>query len=225
MQNNDLEKFPIIDLEDEAALAAIFPSEHLLPNVRTATSGLKDIFTELPPKDDPAPIAFMAGWNAEKPTVDIVGIDGQFLQDAAGKQGLANGFRNMILRQRSKGQETFCVTMINAAWFRRMPAKSSLHTVRTALVDGIQDDPEKSEVVLVDTIWQDGQRILMAEIIRSKTGDSAPKLGPWRDISKGSTMTENRFWQAIAPALCSLSYADAVLAAFEGEGDLKGGSC
>jgi len=222
--HTNIDKFPPIDITNSEApvFASLFPHQSIAALPVAAADTLRAIFTQLKPGEDPAPVALVLGWDAVRPTLDVVGIDPRYLNDGKSKEMLALGFRDMILKRRAMDQETYAVAFINAAWFKAFKP-SDIHLIRTADDNGLQGEAEKLEVVLVDTIWQDGQRILISQVERSETG--APKLQePWRDMSAGATAVRNRFWHTIAPALCAPSYADAVLAAFEGEKDMDGGA-
>jgi hypothetical protein len=149
-------------------------------------------------------------------------VDMRYLRDAQTRNALAQEFRNMVLRRRTMDQETFAMAFIYSGWFKsfKVPA-SELHILTTRLdARGLAEEPAKTEVIFVDTIWQDGQRILCAPVVRS---EGSPTLGQWHDMSAGTVAVRNRFWHAIAPTLAAPAYAEAVLAAFEGGTDRNEG--
>lgn len=236
MQSNALKHMPVIDLKDTAALAAIFPSEFVGNLLLAADDATRALMPGIAPGDDPAPIVMLLGWNEKQPTVDVVSIDGRFLQDGSTKQKLAAMLRNFVLDRRAKGQETYAAALINAAWHAHLPigtkTEGGIHRVETEIErienqGGLKDEPGRIEVMLVDVIWQDGQRTLVCEIHRGL--DGKPSLGEsWHDASSGMAVPRNRFWTAIAPALASMAYADAMLAVLEqpeaSSDDLSGGS-
>lgn len=216
-----LEKCPAVNLRDEQQLATMFPNTWIANLLHVAARGSADVLAHLPPKADPLPMGLILGWDSQNPTVEVMEIDPRFLRDGDAKQELAAGLRDMILRRRAMEQETYAIALVMPAWMKAVPNQGELHRLSH---DGLSNEPEKTEVVIVDIIWQDGQRYLCRQIERSENGIEPPKFGDeWRDLSAGAAMAFNRFWHVIAPSLAAVAYADAVLAAFDEDSKEKGG--
>lgn len=219
--HTDITKMPLVDLRDSAKLAELIPSPTIQVLPLAVHRALTGIMEGLAPNDDPAPIAMALGWDAMRPTADVISIDARFLRDGNAKAQLAMGLRDMVLRRRAMEQETYAFAVVNASWFKTVPLPPGGLQVLRGRIDemertGIAGEADKIEVICCNVIWQDGQRLLLNQV-RRREGQS-PMLGDWRDLSAGTVMVKDRFWHAIAPALAATSYAEAVLAAFEAEG-------
>lgn len=214
MTKNDINRLPTIDMSDEAKIMEIYPSVTISALPQAANSALLSIMGKLEPDADPAPMALLLGWDEKGSTCDVVSIDGRYLRDGETKHQLATGMRDFILKRRTMDHETYAMAFIHPAWLMVTPApttKEGLHILQTTIENGISKEPDKMEVIMVDTIWQDGQRLLIAEIHRE--AGIPPRLGVWKDMSAGATAIRNRFWSTVAPSLCSVAYAEAILAA------------
>lgn len=211
-----LRDLPTVDLDNESAMKLLLP-ESLVELPRTARTALAGILPRIQPKEDPQPAAMILGWDAKAPTLDLICFDGRFFADGDTKHQLATGIRDMVLKRRAQEQETFGISLVFPGWIKIMDdvPKSELHIVQQSIErymdEGLINEPDKVECMIVDTLWQDGQFAMLAPIIRTE-GES-PKLREWRNLSAGSAMIRNRWWHTIAPALCAVSYAEAVMAA------------
>lgn len=219
MQTPDLTKCPAVDPQDDAQIAALLPEPiRFMPGWLAASAA--SIGQTLKPGDDWAPHAFPFGWDASGPSIFSMALDGRFYRDGASKHQLAVSLAETVLKRRMHGIETCAVAMVQMAFMASAALPTSdLHILRASIADadenGLKNEPAKIELLLIEIDYQDGQLILGAPVTRSET--EPPTLGTWRNLSAGVTMVRNRFWHTVAPTLCAMAYAEAMLDQFSGE--------
>lgn len=216
-----IQKQPFIDLQNTDALRAIMPAIAIDAPAFVAT-GVELIRKDLEPTADWRPMCFFFGWKDGVPTITTVALAGEWFRDGTTKNKLVSSLMAKVLQRRSEGEETFLAVMLTMGWFasiehvERREGESVVQSVERHIEGiersgGVEAQPNKLEILHLNVIWQDGQRIFLNAVERYT--DRAPGLEGWRDGSHGIENMRDRFSEVIGPALASPDYAEAVLAA------------
>lgn len=196
-----------VQLDSPASCDGLFPHETLASAACVGAAGSAKNVAELNPDDTVSPVGFLLGWH-QKPTVEILRIDPKDAKDALVRHALAKGLQQKILTFRRAGRESYGFALVYSAKI----------TFRQSELIATLDNPEPTECVCVEVVWQDDRRLFIAAI--NRPGDAAPSLGGWNLLE---TPEKGSLWHEVGPVLAPMAFAEAIMLGFEApEGDANG---